>query len=263
MTRRPTPWSPAQVVERAAVQAPFDAALAAWRADWAPGLAVRIGGWRLGQADPRASVDGDGWRTPGAGVAFSCGPRARLRLANAALGLDLDAAQPNERDQAVVGGFCDRLLNDLAARFEAVLAAPGAVGAYAEQAPAGRSPAMVIAAIEGTEGVLVRAALPAGPLEALYRRGLPRRPATAALVDRADALCASAVRLEATLGEASLSLQELRAMAPGDVLQLDRKLTDPVRLSLADGGFVAHAALTQSDGRLAVRLQPDLSTGTR
>jgi flagellar motor switch/type III secretory pathway protein FliN len=111
--------------------------------------------------------------------------------------------------------------------------------------------------------VLLQVALPAAPLAAIYRRGLPR-PAAASrpLDDRLKALAGSQVRLEATLGEAVITLPELRAMAPGDVLRLDRKLTDPGRLHLAGGGFVAHAALTHADGQLALRLRQESPTGT-
>jgi flagellar motor switch/type III secretory pathway protein FliN len=247
------PWLPLAVVERRAAQAPFDQALAAWRADWAPDLRLQIAGWTLKPAEPRPSGAGEGWRTLGASVAISCSLRAQQRLAGAALRLDVDAARPNDRDRLVLSGFCDRMLADLAARFDALLGVDaGSIG----DAP--RAASRVLATIEGDAGVLLQAALPAAPLVVLYHRSLSRPPAGAEpMVDRLKALAGSQVRLEATLGEAVVTLPELRAMAPGDLLRLDRKLTDPGRLHLAGGGFVAHGALTQADGRLALRLRHD------
>jgi flagellar motor switch/type III secretory pathway protein FliN len=274
VTPAPTAWLPGEVVERPAAQAPFDQALDAWRAAWTPGLALKIGGWTLrsgASIDPRASPEGDAWRRPRGVVAISCSLRARLRLASAALDLDLDAGQANERDRAVLNGFCTRLLDDLAARFEAVLgeaaATPAAMPAAVSAADSmGEDPAAarIFASVEGEAGVLVHITLPAPPVAALYRRTLPRPPAaTLPLQGRLKALAASDVRLEATLGEAALSLPELRAMAVGDVLRLDRKLTEPGRLNLAAGGFVANGLLTHAEGRLALRLTQDSATGTR
>lgn len=258
MTRSAPAWLPLEVVERAAAQAPFDAALAAWRADWTPRLHLQIGSWTLKASE--ALRDGDPWRVPHRCVAVSCSARAKMRLASAALELDLETAQSNERDRAVLGGFCDRLLGDLAERFE------GLLGAAADDVMAGhltKAP-RIVAAIEGEAGALIQIAAPARPLVALYHRALPR-PAAAAkpLVDRLKALASSTVQLEAMLGEAAISLPELRAMAPGDVLRLNRKLTDPTSLCLAGGGFVAHAVLTHAEGRLALRLRQESSTGTK
>ena len=62
------------------------------------------------------------------------------------------------------------------------------------------------------------------------------------------------VRLDALAGEAEIAFQELATLAPGDVLKLDRRLSEPVELRVHSGGPVCSARLGLSRGRLALQL---------
>ncbi len=61
------------------------------------------------------------------------------------------------------------------------------------------------------------------------------------------------VRVDAIAGEADLTLAELRALAPGSILALNRSATDPVRL-LVNGRNAGEGELIQVEGELAVRV---------
>jgi hypothetical protein len=62
------------------------------------------------------------------------------------------------------------------------------------------------------------------------------------------------VRLDALAGEAEIAFQELATLAPGDVLRLDRRLSEPVEVRVQSGGPVCNARLGTSRGRLALQL---------
>lgn len=60
--------------------------------------------------------------------------------------------------------------------------------------------------------------------------------------------------LSAELGKVSLRLEDLRHLAVGDVLTLDRKLTDSLRLNTRSGSYVSDARLGCLDGSKALVL---------
>jgi flagellar motor switch/type III secretory pathway protein FliN len=86
----------------------------------------------------------------------------------------------------------------------------------------------------------------------------PRRSAaaTAERVERrrAAALIES-VAVEALLGNAEVTVSELAALALGDVIVLDRKLTDAGDLSVRNGERIGDITLGQLDGRRAVQIR--------
>jgi hypothetical protein len=84
----------------------------------------------------------------------------------------------------------------------------------------------------------------------------PHAPATASqrVTPVSRALERQVVRLDALAGEAEIAFQELATLAPGDVLKLDRRLSEPVEVRVQSGGPVCRARLGISRGRLALRL---------
>jgi flagellar motor switch/type III secretory pathway protein FliN len=62
------------------------------------------------------------------------------------------------------------------------------------------------------------------------------------------------VRLDALAGEAEVAFQELVTLAPGDVLKLDRALSDPIEVRVSGGAAVCSARLGMFNGRLALQL---------
>jgi hypothetical protein len=62
------------------------------------------------------------------------------------------------------------------------------------------------------------------------------------------------VRLDALAGEAEVAFQELVTLAPGDVLKLDRALSDPIEVRVTGGAAICSARLGMFNGRLALQL---------
>jgi hypothetical protein len=74
------------------------------------------------------------------------------------------------------------------------------------------------------------------------------------LATLSKALQSETVRVEAVVGEAELTLQELATLAVGDVLKLDRKITQSVQLQVRGGGGVCAGRLGASKGRAVLQL---------
>jgi flagellar motor switch/type III secretory pathway protein FliN len=68
------------------------------------------------------------------------------------------------------------------------------------------------------------------------------------------ALHSHPLHLGVHLDRATLTLGELTALQPGDVIALNHSLSDPMKIHAPDGSVLAHAWLGQSDGQVAVRL---------
>ncbi|GEM_PF-4661203 len=81
------------------------------------------------------------------------------------------------------------------------------------------------------------------------------RPDTrsATLTRAAEAIHGRSVSLEAVLGEAELTLDELQTLGIGDVIRLDRKLEEPLTIRLSDAAICAGYLGTAGD-RKAVQL---------
>lgn len=103
-------------------------------------------------------------------------------------------------------------------------------------------PHAVVAAMLGSEAVTQARAAP------------PSRPLPKERLDRA--LAAEPVALRVMLEGAELSLGQLQALQPGDIVPLSHALDAPALVVTADGTPVCHGWLGQSQGRLAVELSP-------
>jgi flagellar motor switch protein FliM len=60
--------------------------------------------------------------------------------------------------------------------------------------------------------------------------------------------------LDGIAGEAELALEELTTLAVGDVIKLNHKISEPLRVCIRGGGVVGAARLGASKGRTALQL---------
>jgi hypothetical protein len=83
---------------------------------------------------------------------------------------------------------------------------------------------------------------------------VPRRGAVLPLEPLSRALQAERVVLDGIAGEAELALEELTTLAVGDVIKLNHKISEPLRVCIRGGGVVCAARLGASKGRTALQL---------
>jgi hypothetical protein len=82
----------------------------------------------------------------------------------------------------------------------------------------------------------------------------PRRAAVVPVEPLSGALQAERVVLDGIAGEAELALEELTTLAVGDVIKLNRKISEPLQVCIRGGGVVCAARLGASKGRTALQL---------
>jgi flagellar motor switch/type III secretory pathway protein FliN len=88
------------------------------------------------------------------------------------------------------------------------------------------------------------------------RRCRPFAPPPIAKAPLAQVLAASRIDVEAVLGHARVSVQDLQNIATGDVIVLETGADDPVRLeSTVTRTIVASAELARADGVLQLRIR--------
>jgi flagellar motor switch/type III secretory pathway protein FliN len=82
----------------------------------------------------------------------------------------------------------------------------------------------------------------------------PRRAAAAPLEPLSRALQAEKVVLDGIAGEVELALEDLTTLAVGDVIKLNRKISEPLQVCVRGGGVVCAARLGAAKGRNALQL---------
>jgi len=82
----------------------------------------------------------------------------------------------------------------------------------------------------------------------------PRRAAAASLEPLSKALQAEKVVLDGIAGEVELALEDLTTLAVGDVIKLNRKISEPLQVRVRGGGVVCAARLGAAKGRNALQL---------
>ena len=259
MTAHVGEWLPIEVVCRAKVREALDCAVLDWSRDWFATQRLQATRFRPLAQRLRMQVEGDIWRAYRGPVAIAVTDAAATRLASWALDAPLDRLELGVRDAAVVEALQHALLDDLTARVEALLGVPDTA---ARPAPAERRLGGdgLEAAVTDASGALVASI--AVPLEAILpfaRTTLPpAQPSTTAVAALGSALASTGVTIEATLGRAEIGVTDLRRLAKGDVLVLDREIEAGVRLGLAGSGHALGAArLGEAGGRLTLTLESD------
>jgi flagellar motor switch/type III secretory pathway protein FliN len=252
-------WLPAAATLHDAVRAPVEASVGAWSRRWfaAPGCDAAT-------ITPVTGVRSDAgdapWRVHGSTVATRLARGMTGRLAERALGRRPEGHAPTAGDRRVLAAFAERIVADLAAELETrgfVAAAEAPPGEAAD--PFGPLGGALVRVGDGRE-TLVSAAIPREALVRVCKAGLPPRAAQDRPARSIAVVAETAVRIEASLGSARLTLAELRGLSPGDVVVLDTLLDAGVELSPAPGcGAPAlRARLGELGERLTLTLQPEV-----
>ncbi|WP_425999049.1 FliM/FliN family flagellar motor C-terminal domain-containing protein [Caulobacter sp. DWR1-3-2b1] len=224
MTRQARSWAPPSIAESPALRAKVAEAVSDWSFAWFARFRLTVGRWDIVRGDPWTGVEGV--RVEGQALGLARGERAAQRLHERAFGVDLSATPLSEADRRVVDGFAREMFDDLLAGLERALS----LGDFRPEAAATWDGGIKIGLTDDSGAVLVWLVAPLAAVLPICRSALaPPRPRAPPLGRRA-ALAAAAVRLDVILGSADLTIGELRTLAPGDVLVLDRGLHDPVAL---------------------------------
>ena len=94
---------------------------------------------------------------------------------------------------------------------------------------------------------------PATVLDCVGPPPLPK-DAQGAVEPRSRAIRSEVVVLDAVAGEAELAVEDVTTLAVGDVLKLDRAISEPLRVRVRGGGQVCAARLGALRGRAALQL---------
>ncbi|MGZ3182495.1 MAG: FliM/FliN family flagellar motor C-terminal domain-containing protein [Telluria sp.] len=252
------PVTPYRLLKRSACAALAEraaAALARWSADWAalPDHTLACVDATRAPAGFAAGAAVQAHRLAGGGQAWSAQPAGAPRwLEQQLFGLEeLDAAAGRHRASALGAGVAEEALADLHTALLAALTGqqpdgPGDAGAPPAAAWR-RGAGLVLCTVRfGARSLQWLAPVPAAAPPAPTRRP-PLQPLRAALAART-------VRLHVELGEAEVTLGDLRGLRIGDVLALPAPLGAPLRVANAAGVTLCHGHLGAAGGQRAVEL---------
>jgi hypothetical protein len=237
------PWLPKTALHQGALAAALAAPLAAWSGRWFARSVASVSRVRARENTTPPRIP-QGLQLRGRNTVIDLSGPGKKQLLEAALDADLREASRGESDLRVLETFAGAIIDDLLDALDAAMSAGD-----------GDRPAMTVTLSLG-KGDLLDITIPETTAIALVKgRAAPARSSGRALQSRTRALRASAFRARATLGSATLALSELKDLAVGDVLVLDRSLNDRAELR-AEGASEAFArgALRRQAGRYSIQL---------
>lgn len=259
MTGAARDWLPIEVVAGEAVRSVLDAAARDWGSAFFTRRRFAVDRIKPVAASARAPTEGPGWRRYSANVSISVQRLTASQLVARALDADLGAVAVSDQDRLLLDSFERKLFAELAARIEAKLGSTGQAydGPREVADPFGPEGGAVAVLTEDNGARLMSLALPGRVLLPLCKRSIPPSSRSRSrLKSPAAALAPTQVVLEATLGSAEVALADLRDLAPGDVLVLNRALDAPADIRLKDAQTViARARMIEVDGQMALSLQ--------
>lgn len=243
MTSEVRDWLPSEAFSANLVEAALAGIVEEWASVWlsnAGALRVDVKGVEEILSCPsRIAVDGQA-------VAASFDGHGKRLVLELALGIRLDGASLGETDHRLLDSFSARLFHDLVERLDQHLGGVVTDGGGILE---------TVVLTSSADGELVHLRLSQHALVPLIKRGIGTSPHTSEPVPRQQALAATPVALEAVLGKSQLSMDELRGLAVGDVLVLDRAVDGPIDLRIIETGqIIAAGQLQRNDSGVAVHL---------
>jgi flagellar motor switch protein FliN/FliY len=251
----PKPWLPRNALEQGFARSVLADAVQAWSKEWFARETVRLDALTGFRGAPPPGPRCGQWRAQGA-LAICSNPAARTKLCALALGLGEPTQHLSPRESAILDALEQRMIDSLIERLITALA--GGRSGVSGPAPAPRDGGVMATLAANDGAALFAIAIPfelmlAGAKMALSAQRRARAPLSAP-GGRLRALAPTALRLEADLGAARLSVGELKDLEPGDVLTLDRAIVEGATLTLHERAL-ARGHLIERDGALALSLE--------
>ncbi len=231
-------WLPEGAFTDAAVAAALSEPLKLWSGRWFASAEVRAGPViRAGVGAPQA------FSLQGASADVEMTGRGKRTLLEAALATDLSTKNLNDADHVLLDALARRIAEDLIA----------VLGNGLEASPQETARVEAGITLDGREVMTV--SLPCEAMVTAIKKHLgAARPSATPLGGRLAALGATRVALEGVLGKAELALSDVQELGVGDVVVLDRALTDSIELCLVQGATMARGRLGRSGGRMTIQL---------
>ncbi len=251
MTQRVRDWLPVGVLERESVRVAANDALELWSKRWFSNAAFVAGGIKaVSGSAPKVDADAE-WRASRGSVFVSLSKRARSRLLDLALDVHMTDMTLSDPDRTLLALFEQKLIDDLADSLETLIGLTAPMTAAQHTDPFLGAGGAILGISDQGGGPIGLIAIPFEALLPLCKPEPARRRTTAKLEKISNAAGPTELQVEIILGAVEVGLDELRGLAPGDTLILDKALVDPAALHLAkcDASF-ASARMVESDGRL-------------
>lgn len=251
-------WLPEAALSDGQLERAVEDVLRAWAEKWfaqAPSLRVVL------QTAPHGlpSLPADqGWASPDGALRLLPSARARQRIAREALGFPGQFQDRKAEDLRLMQSLSARLLQDLGERAESVFPGAGALqmnsGDEARSWPLHGGGISISASLFGEDGIFVFFC--SRDLAIRARKAMLTAPIPRQLAPLKRGLDGQEVSLSGLAGTTRLTLAEFRAMQPGDVLSLDRTLSEGIPISLnrrAVLSLVSDAEIDGPQARLRIR----------
>lgn len=243
MTQDVKEWLPKDAFTDDAVKAILAAPLEQWSGAWFLHRTVAISRIRMGQG---RTVNASASRQFQGALAVAELPEtAKRQLLDAALEFSLAEQILSEDDGRVLDLFAAKIAEDLIARLDA---------AFSGEKANARGPRVSFAvSLSGAD--LFEISIPQHVLVPVLKSRLSApRKSTQAPRSRMKAFGPTALTVNGLLGRAELAVEDLRGLAPGDVLVLDRALNETVELRL-DGSNrnIGRGRLDRAGDRVSIQ----------
>jgi Type III flagellar switch regulator (C-ring) FliN C-term len=244
-------WLPPCALEGEALACALAAVCREALETWLPTAAIGVTGLK---AHPDASLSAleNAWRGFNGQLAVRASRPSMLRLAERALAIRLGHVTVSAADTEVLLLLAGRIVNDVLTTLSERLASDSRGGDGVPRT-GGDLGGLVLFSVDEGRDQLLEVAVPISRAIARLRAFAPASRAAARLDSLADAVGSATTTVNVALGEARMPLIELRGLAPGDVVVLDR----PARLGVSlvtrgAGREIARAAVSSSAGEIAL-----------
>lgn len=252
------PWLPAGAGASAQVRSALNELVSGWSRAWFPKANVRVRGEMTRIAEPTRVLNRAVCHSSGEGLAILLASKTEMRLGIATLDIAALSAHTSADEELLrhVGSSC---LEDLKKR---AVTALGIASPQWSEHPNGHTattPTYRLAVAEDADAPLLHLELSAARLAAFVKRLLPAPPRKSPLEPAAAAMARVRLKLSALAGGCDITVSELRDLAPGDVLILDRAVNESMPIAI-NGHPVKRGQCTLEDrAPLSLKITQPLS----
>ncbi len=245
MTNGVKNWLPIDAFTLDLVKSVLADPIAGWSDSWFTRATASISAVRTGGRQPVATAQS--LSIQGSQVVLDVPAHRKRLLLQALLGMDLSTETLGEADRHVLDVFVTKVVEDLVSTVE------GAIAGADDTAD--RGPLVEVTLSMSAHDVL-GIWLPVAALVPLVKGHLGgAREQLAAPRNRSEALRGTQIAMNAVVGRAELTMNDLQELNAGDVLILDRALNEPIELRVP-GNNQAFAAgkLCRHNGQISIQL---------